>query len=152
VGSNVAYVVKCRCVAEKPGGTPTVVDHVRLFPLRPDVRWEHRVHEQILPALRRIRTDVKWSGVTVDHVGYVDPAVRKRKLGRDLALLERELAEKPGHPFTLFNLGSVYQELGNHTAALKCLGQSLSQSHPNDSITRKLFALIIQSHRKLGRL
>ena len=30
----------------------SVVDHVKLFPNRPDIRFEHRIHEQILPALR----------------------------------------------------------------------------------------------------
>ena len=39
-----------------------VVDHVRLFPLRPDVRWTYRVHEQILPSLmKRARVTVRWT-------------------------------------------------------------------------------------------
>ena len=38
-----------------------VVDHVRLFPLREDVRWTYRVHEQILPALRRAGVPVRWT-------------------------------------------------------------------------------------------
>ena len=29
-----------------------VVDHVKLFPNRPELRFEHRIHEQILPAIR----------------------------------------------------------------------------------------------------
>ncbi len=46
------YVVRCACDPGADGsGGVTVVDHVRLFPLRPDVRWSYRVHEQILPAL-----------------------------------------------------------------------------------------------------
>ena len=47
-----AYVVKCSCDPGPNGdGGQTVVDHIRLFPLREDVRWTYRVHEQILPAL-----------------------------------------------------------------------------------------------------
>ncbi len=47
-----AYVVRCAC-APSPDGKKgaTVVDHVRLFPIRPGVRWAYRVHEQILPSL-----------------------------------------------------------------------------------------------------
>ncbi|MFO0938678.1 MAG: glycosyltransferase [Gemmataceae bacterium] len=150
--SNRAFVVKCRCVPDRPGGTATIVDHVRLFPRLPGIRWEHRVHEQILPSLRRSGTDIQWSDVTVDHVGYVDPALRKTKLGRDMRILEKELADQPNHPFTLFNMGSVYGELGDDRNALICLGKSLAGSHPNDSITRKLFALIAQCHRRLGRI
>ena len=62
----------------RAGRGATAVDHVRLFRLHPAHRWTYRVHEQILPALappvptsagRRCR----------GHVGYVDPAVRRRK-------------------------------------------------------------------------
>ena len=55
------------------GGGETVVDHVRLFPLREDVRWTYRVHEQILPALRRAGVPVRWTDVDVRHTGYTDP-------------------------------------------------------------------------------
>jgi GT2 family glycosyltransferase/glycosyltransferase involved in cell wall biosynthesis/tetratricopeptide (TPR) repeat protein len=150
-GAPRAYVMKCRCLSDRPGGPATVVDHVRLFPLRPDVRWDHRVHEQILPALRRAGTEVRWADVTVTHVGYADPAVRRRKLDRDLRLLRLDLEEKPGHPFTLFNLGSVYAEAGDQARALECLTASLRASDPRDSIVRKLYSLIAQAHRQLGR-
>ena len=41
-----------------------------------DVRWTYRVHEQILPALRRARVPVQWTDITVRHTGYVDRALR----------------------------------------------------------------------------
>ena len=45
------YVVKNRS-AHGPGGDPVVlIDEVRLFPNHPGVRWQYRVHEQILPAI-----------------------------------------------------------------------------------------------------
>jgi tetratricopeptide (TPR) repeat protein len=147
---NAAYAMTCLCVADRPGGTATAVDHVRLFRNDPRHRWRYRVHEQILPALRATRADVRWSDVVVRHVGYVDPAVRRRKLGRDLALLERERAEQPEDPFTLFNLGSVYHELGDWAAAAGALDESLWRSDPRDSIVRKLYALIAQCRRKSG--
>src|SRR5207248_2969218 len=91
----VAYVMKCRCVPDRPGGAATVVDHVRLFPRRPEVRWEFRVHEQVLPTLRAAGVDVRWADVRIDHVGYADPALRRRKLDRDVRLLRLELADRP---------------------------------------------------------
>ncbi|MBN8909134.1 MAG: glycosyltransferase, partial [Rhodospirillales bacterium] len=148
---NAAYVMTCLCVGEAPGAAGTAVDHVRLFRRDdPRHRWRYRVHEQILPALRATGAGVRWSGVTVTHVGYVDPALRRRKLARDLRLLERERAEQPGDPFTLFNLGSVYHELGDLPAAVGALGESLRRSHPKDSIVRKLYALLAQCHAKQG--
>jgi glycosyltransferase involved in cell wall biosynthesis len=141
-GGNDALVMKCLCVPDRPGAGATVVDHVRLFRRLPAHRWAYRVHEQILPALRATGADVRWSGVTVRHVGYVDPAVRRRKLARDLRLLRLDEADRPGDPFTLFNLGSVHAELGDHAAAAGALERSLAASHPRDSIVRKLYALL----------
>lgn len=147
---NAAYVLSCECVPEGPGLAATAVDHVRLFRADPRVRWRYRVHEQILPALRAVGADVRWSGVSVRHVGYVDPAVRARKRERDVRLLRLELAEHPDDPFALFNLGAVLHEAGDHAGALPVLERSLALSHPQDSIVRKLYALVAQCHARLG--
>ena len=127
-----AYVVKCSCDPEPNGnGGQTVVDHIRLFPLREDVRWTYRVHEQILPALRRVNVPVKWTDVTVRHTGYTDAALRERKLQRDSKILEEELAERPDDPFVLFNLGSIAVERQDWRAALDFLRRSLVRLGPD---------------------
>jgi GT2 family glycosyltransferase len=144
-----AYVVRCSCDAAHGGGA-TVVDHVRLFPLRGDVRWSYRVHEQILPALRKAGVEVRWSDAVVRHVGYNDPGLRQRKLRRDRAILEAEIRDRPGDPFVLFNLGQVALECGDPRGALGFLKTSLARSAPTDSITRKLHALVAKSHQRLG--
>src|SRR5262245_17508760 len=84
---NAAFVLKCLCLPEGGVGSGMVVDHVRLFRNRPDVRWKYRVHEQILPAVRATGGTVRWSDVVIHHTGYQDPALRGRKLERDLRLL-----------------------------------------------------------------
>jgi FkbM family methyltransferase len=144
------FVMKCLCVPDS-NGVATVVDHLRLFRNHPEARWTFRVHEQILPSLRRIGVTVQWSDVVIHHTGYQDPAMRHRKLKRDLRLLQLELADQPDHPFTLFNLGSVTQELGRTAEALKMFERSLERSAPQDSIVRKLYATITQCHRALGQ-
>jgi tetratricopeptide (TPR) repeat protein len=148
---NAAYSMKCLCLPDPVSGSATVVDHVRLFRNHPAVRWEYRVHEQILPAIRRQGGEVRWAGAVIHHAGYQDPALRRRKLERDLRLLHLEDGDRPDDPFTLFNLGSVYQELGRHAEALPLLRRSLGRSHPGDSIVRKLYALIVGCHRALGQ-
>jgi GT2 family glycosyltransferase/Flp pilus assembly protein TadD len=150
-GDNAAYSMKCLCLPDPVHGTSTVVDHVRLFRNRSENRWEYRVHEQILPALRRSGAEIRWSDVVIRHTGYQDPALRRRKLDRDLRLLQLENQERPAHPFILFNLGGVYAELGLHAEALTALRHSLASSDPRDSIVRKLYALIVQCHRELGQ-
>jgi glycosyltransferase involved in cell wall biosynthesis len=150
-GEPAAYVVKCSCDPAPDGdGGQTVVDHVRLFPLREDVRWSYRVHEQILPALRRADIPVRWTDVTVRHTGYTDRALRARKLDRDSKILRAELAERPDDPFVLFNLGAIAVEWRDWPRALDYLRQSLARSAPTDSITRKLYALIARAHQTLG--
>jgi tetratricopeptide (TPR) repeat protein len=147
---SAAYVVRCSCDSDTVGSGATVVDHVRLFPRRPAVRWAYRVHEQILPSLRRAGIPVRWSDVTVRHTGYVDPTVRARKLERDQALLERELAKNPSEPFVLFNLGGIAIERSRWREALEYLRRSLAGSAPTDSIVRKLHAMIARAHQSLG--
>ena len=150
-GDDAAHVARCACDPGPGGdGGQTVVDHVRLFPLREEVRWAYRVHEQILPALRRAGVPVRWSDVTVRHTGYADPALRARKLGRDAAILREELADRPGDPFVLFNLGSIAVERRDWPAALGHLSASLAGSAASDSITRKLYALVARCHQMLG--
>jgi tetratricopeptide (TPR) repeat protein len=139
--ANVAYSMKCRCLANAANGTETTVDHVRLFRNDRRIRWRYRVHEQILPAVRESGGEVLWSDVVIHHTGYSDPDLRQRKLQRDLRLLRLEQAEQPHDPFTLFNLGAVLQETGRHAEALPLLAESLARSHPRDSIVRKLYAL-----------
>ena len=146
-----AYVVRCSCDPGLNGdGGQTVVDHIRLFPLREDVRWSYAVHEQILPALRRANVPVRWTDIRVQHTGYTDPALRERKLQRDSKILEAELAERPDDPFVLFNLGSIAVERQDWRTALGYLQRSLRGSGPKDSIVRKLFALIARCHQSLG--
>ncbi len=149
-GDDAGYVVKCACDPGQDGsGGQTVVDHVRLFPLRPDVRWTYRVHEQILPALRRAGIPVRWTDLVVRHTGYADVALRERKLERDARILEAELRERPDEPFVLFNLGSIAIERRDWPGALGYLRRSLRASVPGDSITRKLFALIARAHQMM---
>lgn len=149
--TNVAFSMKCLCLPDPVTGTPTMVDHVRLFRNHPEIRWKYRVHEQILPAIRRTGGEVRFADVIIQHTGYQDRALRGRKLERDLRLLKMENQEQPDDPFTLFNLGSVCQEQGRLAEALAALRRSLALSQPADSIVRKLYALIAQCHRQLGQ-
>jgi tetratricopeptide (TPR) repeat protein len=144
-------VVRCACDPGPDGaGGDTVVDHIRLFPVIEGVRWTYRVHEQILPALKRAGVPVQWTDITVRHTGYADRALRSRKLERDSRILCEELAERPDDPFTLFNLGSIAIERAEWHDALGYLRRSLAASAPTDSIVRKLFALIARAHQMMG--
>jgi GT2 family glycosyltransferase/Flp pilus assembly protein TadD len=148
---NVAYAMKCRCLPDPQTGTATIVDHVRLFQNRPEIRWQYRVHEQVLPAVRRLGGAVRATDIVIQHVGYIDATLRGRKQERDIRLLELDRAQHPDDPFILFNLGWSYEELKKPAEALPLLRRSLELSNPADSIVRKPYTLMMECHRQLGQ-
>lgn len=126
-----------------------LLDQVRIFPNRPDVRWNYRVHEQILPSVHRAGGGVRWTEIIIDHTGYQDPSLRKHKLDRNLRLLRMDHAEHPDDSFTLFNLGWTLMDLGEQEESLHCLRRALELATPDASIVRKLYVLIGQLYRHL---
>jgi len=148
--TNVAYVMKCLSV-QPDTQHGTVVDHVRVFRNRADVRWKYRVHEQILPALRASKAEVIFTDIVIQHTGYVDPAFTRQKLERNLRLLHLDHVDHPNDPYILFHLGWAHLELNRAPEAIVFLRASLDRSQPGDSIVKKLFALLAQAHHRLGQ-
>jgi glycosyltransferase involved in cell wall biosynthesis len=148
---NAAYVMSQHSPVAPGSKSAVVVDQVRLFRRLPAARWSYRVHEQILPALRRTGVDLRRSDVVIQHTGHEDADLRGRKLDRDLRLLLLESNERPDEPFILFNLGALYHETNRPAEALPLLQRSLQRSRPRDSIVPKLHALIAGCLRRLDR-
>ena len=152
--SPMAYVMQVHCPGPDGSGEKdvTVVDHVKMFRNRPELRFECRIHEQILPAIRRLDGEVAWTDIFVVHSGSDhSEAGRKHKYSRDLRLLELELQDRPDHPFALFNLGMTYADMGEHEKAVEALRRSIAVSHPSESHVRKIYALLVSSLTQLSR-
>ncbi|HVP39417.1 MAG TPA: tetratricopeptide repeat protein, partial [Candidatus Saccharimonadales bacterium] len=99
----------------RPGEAVSGVSHryCRLFRKLPGVAFEGRVHEQVLPSLLRAEARVARSNIRILHAGYgLDPDALRAKQERNLSLLQRELAERPGDRFLLFHLGVTLFALG----------------------------------------
>lgn len=148
----IAYVMQVHCPGP-PGTTDvTVVDHVKMFRNDPRLRFEGRIHEQILPAVRRIGGEVRWTDLFVSHSGSEHtPEAHQRKQVRDLRLLELELADRPEHPFVLFNLGMTYADMEEAEEAVRFLKQCLVASMPEESHVRKAYALLAGCLQQLKR-
>jgi FkbM family methyltransferase len=147
------YVMQVHCPGPGEEGTAdvTVVDHVKLFRNLPQLRFERRIHEQIIPAIRRAGGELAWSDVFVVHSGYDhSPEGQERKKERDLRLLHLELEEEPDHPFTLFNLGMTYENIGRHPEAVTFLRRCLERSGTGESHLRKAYALLVHSLQQLA--
>jgi GT2 family glycosyltransferase/Tfp pilus assembly protein PilF len=149
---NAGYLMNCLCVADELTGDGAVVDHVRLFPNHPSLRWTYRVHEQIASSISRMGGVLHATDILIRHMGYQEPGMRHVKHLRNLRLLQMDHAANPDDPFTLFNLGWTHLELQQANEALPLLQRSLERLPQSDSIVRKLYALLSKTYRKLGRL
>ena len=149
------YVVQVHCPGPENGLTreATVVDHVKLIRNHPAIRFEHRIHEQILGGIRRLGGQVAWTDIFVVHSGSEhSPASKQRKYERDLRHLKLDLEERPDHPFILFNLGMTYDDMGAHAEAVQWFRRCLEVSHIEESHVRKAYALLANSLSELGEL
>jgi len=150
------FVIQVHCPGGGEDGDPatdvTAVDHVKLFRNRPDLRFDGRIHEQILPAIRRAGGEVAWTELYVVHSGSDQSrAAQEKKRQRDLRLLELELAERPEHPFTLFNLGMTHVHGSRFAEAADYLRRGIARSGPDESHLRKAYALLVYAEMRLNR-
>jgi tetratricopeptide (TPR) repeat protein len=149
--ANVAYNMTQRSELEPSTYSAAQVDHVRLFRNHPEIRWQYRVHEQILAAVRRSGGDLVRTDIIIEHAGFQDPALQEGKVERNLRLLEREAGGRPDDAFVLFNIGSVHLGRGRGAAALPYLRRSLELSKAGDTIVPKLYVLLARTHHQLGQ-
>jgi tetratricopeptide (TPR) repeat protein len=146
--SVMGYVMQVHCPHDSKGepGDVTMVDHVKLVRKRPGIRFEGRIHEQILGSIRACGGLVGWTDIFVVHSGSDRSAEGiTRKLERDIRLLRIEEMERPDHPFTQFNLGMTLLELNQPAEALVHLEKSLAVSGPLESHRRKAHALMVEA-------
>ncbi|MBV9123425.1 MAG: tetratricopeptide repeat protein, partial [Planctomycetes bacterium] len=148
---NAAYIMKQRSPPNAAGSNALVADQARLFPNHPQIRWQYRVHEQILPAVLRLGGTIHWTDIFIQHGGYEDATLRHHKHERNLRLLELEVQEHPDDAFTLFNLGWTYLEMGRAAEAIPLLRRSLERTPAGGTTIRKQYALLAKAHRKLGQ-
>jgi tetratricopeptide (TPR) repeat protein len=148
---NVAYLMKQSSVQGPDVTEPSATDHARLFRNHPLIRWEGRVYEQILPSVQRLGGSMQRTNLAIHHAGYQDQDLLRHKMERNLRLLQMDNHDHPQNPFTLFNLGMVFQELDRPADSVDYLRQSLERSPPDLSFLPQLYALLVQGYRRLGR-
>ncbi len=148
---NPAYLMQQLSATEDPHGSRVAVDQVRLFRRDPALRWEYRVHEQIMLAIRRAGHDMRRTDIVITHGGYEALGAAERKLQRNVELLLRQDAERPDDPITLYHLGQVYQQLGRPAQALPVLRRSLERLPPDYSIRPRLFVSIARRTKRWAK-
>lgn len=124
-----------------PDGAPMFEHaHARLFRNRPDVRWELRIHEQIVPSVLRSGGLLSPTGIGLLHIGHADPAVSDRKLERNLRLAELDCAAMPLHPTPMYSRAATLLDLGRATEALVAL--NLCEALSADPAVRRAIPIL----------
>lgn len=128
------------------------VRHVRLFRTGPQVQWKYRVHEQLMQGDEPLAVGARKADVVIEHVGYHDPQLVRRKNERNLPLLEADQRDYPTDPIVAFNLGWTLLSLDRPAEALPHLEQSLEWGRPDLSIGPQLYGLLVQANLRLGQV
>src|SRR5262249_52251937 len=126
-------------------------EQVRLFRRHPEIRWEHRVYEQVQPSLRRLGSALRHTEVVIQHAGYQDAAVYRGKIERNLRLARLDLAEHPADAWIHYSIGVFEQLLGNFAESIPFLQGSRDRLPPRARYGAKLHALLVQAHQRLGQ-
>jgi glycosyltransferase involved in cell wall biosynthesis len=145
---NAAYIMQTALLRKT--GSPQLVDHIRLFPNHPDIRWRYRIHEQIRPAIDRHGAVQHRTDVIIQHLGYQDAELLPRKAERNLRLLLLDYSDQPNNPDILFHLGKHY--CGNDDAkALFFLQRCQVFARRDDPSVATLYVLLGRTLRRLGQ-
>jgi hypothetical protein len=126
---------------------------VRLFRCHPDIRWEGRIHEQVLPGIQRVMSrDGKWQvrriDARIDHGGYVPEVFQaKKKAARNVDLLKRSLDElEDDAPLTkrVYLEYKLSSELGLGPAGQPYLARAANRLLAASPEERRVFGLTAQ--------
>lgn len=123
-------------------------EYCRLFRCHPAIRFEGKIHEQILPAIERQGGRVLCTDIIIHHWAYAASEGKKqRRAERNLRYLLAELEKTQDDPFLYVNLGMTYRELGQRDAAIRSFHHALAKD--DGSIKRELIG---QTHLNLAKL
>lgn len=118
---NAAYMMTV--VSVGPDGRPDrQALQVRLFRNDQRLRWDYRVHEQIMPAVHRTGGELRSTDVAIVHTGYMSTDLVAKKLERNLRLLDLDLESRPLDGHLLWCRASALLDMDRAPEALVAIG------------------------------
>lgn len=126
---------------------------VRLFQLRPEVRFTGRVHEQVMPSLDDLQLPcAHLTGATIYHYGYRPSDMQeKSKLDRTISMLEKEVREFPEDAFHWFNLANTYSVARRSEDAVHAARMCLKHIHPENSFGTLAYQILASGLNSVGK-
>ncbi|MCF6154460.1 MAG: glycosyltransferase [Candidatus Brocadia sp.] len=150
IRKDITAVTVRQCIPQQAGNVATALysEYCRLFRRHPAIRFEGKIHEQILPAIERQGGKVLCTDIVIHHWAYAASEEKKyRRAERNLRYLLTELDRVQDDPFLYFNLGMTYRELGQRDAAIRSFHLALAWD--DGRIKRELLG---QAHLNLAKI
>jgi glycosyltransferase involved in cell wall biosynthesis len=127
IPNKVFYLVVCNSIDE--GKTGMRFSQIRVFPNNPKIRFEGRIHEQILTSIRNLNLIEAKSPLEVFHTGYEDPALLKEKQLRNQELFKEEYPDPAKmDPNAMYHYAESYEITGDYENAITWLKNALEKS------------------------
>lgn len=137
-------------------GRPGMLVYIaRLFPNRPDIRFEWPIHEQVMTSLNRAGVPVYPADVKFIHTGYAHREKNRQKQIRNRDILVEQI--QSGRfitPLTHFLLAGCHLDLGEPEAALRvyrAARQAAVSEAGNESVARGAQVRVATCLMALGR-
>ncbi len=102
---------------QKPGNTGTEFIQARMFPNRPDIYFERRIHEQMMLSALRLGLGLVETKAVIEHHGYADPGDVQIKAKRNIPLLLSEYEETGPDPVMAIEIADSYSIIGEKASA-----------------------------------
>lgn len=141
-------------VNELDDGNSDIHSAIRAFRLRPGVRYERRLHEQVLQSIMAAAPDglVAVAPFRIRHIGYRrDRVLAKGKSQRNLELALLEAAQAPDDPFAVYNLGIEHLAAQEFPAAADAFHRVRDLVPENYPWKSRLYKVEAQTLVRLGR-
>lgn len=133
---KIAYFLELYNAGSK-GNASSACRQLRVFPNLRGVRFEGRIHEQVVHSLARLGVRLANAPFCVRHLGYADPAQVRAKFERNLVLLRRERAMRPRDASLLFHVAQTLVGLDRHDEAIEAL-RELAAMPAEESVVREM--------------
>jgi glycosyltransferase involved in cell wall biosynthesis len=91
---------------------------LRLFPNKPGVRFEGRVHEQVNFSLQRLGIPLENATIRIRHTGYEDLSTIKGKYERNWSIQQADLEENPDNLTLHFYAARTLAGMNRHREAI----------------------------------
>ncbi len=104
---------------ERVNGRPSTMLYTRVFPNKPMIKFEGKIHEQIENSLIKNKIQVVKSGIRIIHHGYdLNEDAKVKKAERNLKILQAEFNSNPSSYYA-YQLGQTYGILNLPDEAVK---------------------------------